>query len=684
MKIKSFTLLLASVATWAFAQENSLPYELQADEVIYNETGTTLTAQGTVEVSSGEKTLKADKIVYDREADTVTASGNVIYFDGSGQVITIETMSLSGDLKQAALTQMAMRVEGMGEILTAAAGEMKDGTYTLKDATYSPCPKCEGQPQAWRFRAKDVTYDSKNNEVRYKNAVLDVYGVPVAYLPYFRHPIERNEPKSGLLFPQFGRSTNLGEEVTLGYYYFQPESNTDYTLRTRFMSSRGLMGMVEQRSEGLTSSTEIRTSFINDDRRDTFRGNAKVIAEYRLQPGRRLGINAETASDDTYLQDFFNRTDNYLPATIYGEDASKNHYFGIQATWYQDLETSRDPALTTQILPQIQFERLWDLDNAGTQFVVNADAQALHRSKGARSRRLVGSAQLIRPWLLPGGHRLTATGKVRGDLYNVDETAQDGNTFRFLTEASLLWEQPMASSSGQHIITPMAMFILSPRGGNPEDIPNEDSVAYELDASNLFSTNRFAGLDRVENGPRLIYGLDNRWGSATKAKWRLFAGQSWRFVDDDDLPALGGTFTKISDWVGFLEAAPVKWFSINTLFRLDNSNFNARRLDSYLRLGEKNRTNLSLTHTFLDGGPEELTAELKVPLSDAWRFTALTRRDLADSNRQLESKMALEYTQSCYQISFITRRRGFRTADLEPSTDYLINFNLFTFGRPQN
>jgi LPS-assembly protein len=684
MKIRSFTLLLACVGTWASAQPATLPYELQADEVLYSEQGTTLTAQGMVEITNGEETLKADKVIYNQEQDTVTASGNVLYFDGSGQVITVDTMTLSGDLKQAALTRMALRVEGMGEILTAGTGNMQDDTYTLQDVAYSPCPKCADEPQAWRFRADDVTFDSKNNEVRYKNAILDVYGVPVAYLPYFRHPIERDKPKSGLLFPQLGRSTNLGEEVTLGYYYIQPESNTDYTVRTRFMSDRGLMGMLEQRHEGLTSSTEIRTSFIEDDRRNTFRGNAKVIAEYRLQPGRRLGINAETSSDDTYLQDFFNRTDNYLPATLYGEDASQKHYFGIHATWYQDLETDRDPALTAQVLPQIQFERLWNLDDAGTQFIINADAQALYRSKGARSRRMVGSAQVIRPWLLQGGHRLTASGKLRGDLYNVDETAQDGNTFRFLTEASLLWERPMVSSDGQHIATPMAMFVLSPRGGNPEDIPNEDSVAYELDASNLFSTNRFAGLDRVENGPRLIYGLDNRWGSAARSKWRLFVGQSWRFVDDDDLPALGGTFTKISDWVGFLEANPADWFSLNTLFRLDNSNFNPRRLDSNFRLGRKKGTNLSVTHTFLDGGPEELTAELKVPLSDEWRFSALTRRDLADNNRQLESRIALDYIQSCYQISFITRRRGFRTADLEPSTDYLINFNLFTFGRPKN
>ncbi|MDD9911829.1 MAG: LPS assembly protein LptD [Alphaproteobacteria bacterium] len=673
-------LFFAFPAFLAHAQVGDLPYSLQATEISFDDSTQTLVASGDVEITNGSQVIKANKVQYKQKTEEISAIGNVIYQDGNGQALTLDELVLSGDLKKATLNELRLRTEGLGEVLQASSGQLDNNIYSLSDATYSPCKDCTNGRKPWQIRAKKISFNQAENEMTYNHAVLNAYGIPVLYLPYFRHPVRGNEPKNGLLPPRFGNSTNLGTEVNLGYYYHIPDDHTDYTFRTRFMSSRGLMGQIESRREQIAYDYDMRTSFIRDDRRDTWRGHADLEFEYLLKAGRRAGFNSEVSSDDTYLNDFFNSTENYLPTSFYAEDTSQDHYFGINTTWYQDLETSRDPANTAHILPRIEFERVWNTDDTGGQAIFSADALALHRSTGTRYQRFITAGEYIKPWMLPAGNRVTFSAMLRSDLYNVNGPADDGTTVRGLAETSLLWERPMRSPSGNHLITPMAMLVLAPKGGNPEDIPNEDSVAYELEMNNLFSTNRFAGLDRVENGLRFIYGLDNRWGAAHHTQWRLFLGQSWRRDDDDALPVSGGTATKLSDWVGLLQANPNEKLNLSSSFRLDNADWNARRLDTSLRIGELEKTHLQATHTLIDQGPEELKLELEMPLSERWHLAAETQRDIADGGRQLYGEVSLAYTYDCYRITMLTRRRGFTTADVKPSTDYIINLQLLSLG----
>ena len=527
-----------------------------------------------------------------------------------------------------------------------------------------------------------MTYDQEQSNITYQNARLEAFGLPVFYTPWFRHPVGPPRPVSGLLFPRFGHSTNLGDSVTQGFYYWHPQSNSDYTFRTRAMSARGIQLMAERRQQTVHTESDIRTSFINDTRTGKVRSHAAVNAEYVVRPGQRVGINAETASDDSYLLDFFDRNDNYLPATLYAEDAGLTHYAGLSATHYQDLDPTRDPARTAQVLPRLELEKVWDMGEDGQQLIASGDVLGLTRDVGTRYTRTIGDVRYIHPFMLPDGSRVETTANLRADLYNIDGTGTiDGTTGRVLPEVSAMWEKPFISPGGTHKITPIIMAAFSPKGGNPSSIPNEDSVAYELDVSNLFRTSRFAGLDRVETGTRIMYGLDNRWGSPTNTRWRLFVGQSYRQFDDSNLPVSGGTATKQSDWVGYFSGSPADWFTFYSNFRLDNSDLSARRLDAGFTLGNVDAAYLRATTTYQDDGAKELYLEGVYPINETWEVRGRNRRDLADGNRQLLAEAELVYTHDCYELSFIARRQAYVNAQVQPSTDYLININLLTLGR---
>jgi LPS-assembly protein len=670
-------LLLA--ATHAHAQGQ--PFDLTAATVSYESSPTRIVAHGNVVISSTQGVLQAPLLTYWPETGRVVASQGVTFTDPTRKVITAQAMELTDKFRQGAADKLTLAVPVLGEIITArAAQKLSPTAYQFQGVTYSPCAKCADHPQAWSVQASRIDYDVSASRLTYRNAVFRVADTPVMYLPWFSNTIGPKQPKSGLLLPTFGHSSSRGTELGQKAYIWSPGENADYTLGTRYMSARGPMFTAERRQVTDTTQSELRASYLNDlDQHSRPRADVQVMAEKVLKPGQRIGLNAEHASDRTYLNEFFGRTDPYLASTAYGEDAGPNHYYALTATRFENLSSTTPAATTAQVMPHLALERTLHMGHGGDTLTLTGDALNLSRDTGPRYRRLIAMAAYDKPFLLADGSKVNFGATLRGDNYDVGGSANNGDTARVLPETTLLWSKPYISPGGNHTIAPTVMGALSPRGGNPAGIPNEDSVDYELDVTNLFEPSRYAGLDRVETGPRLVYGLDNRWGTPDVTRWRLFLGQSLRKYDDNRLPLTGGAATAVSDWVGAIQASPNKWFDFNQSFRLDNSDLTVRRADSGLRIGETGHTRLILSHTYLQNGPQELDLDGQAPLNQNWMAILRGRNDIAN-NTLLEGEAGFRYTADCYQVEFMLRRRGFESADLHPSTDYLINLKLLTFG----
>ena len=671
-----------AVSTGAAAADD--PFTLTADDLLYDNSTQTVTASGNVRIESPDGAVQAEKIIYNRETGTLTASGNVVYINRDNVAIFADNLELSEDLRDGAINLLQLRLGDEGAKLAAKTATREDGRYMrLHNAVYSPCTACDDNATTypWQVRAKTVTYDQQAQRVSYKHAYLDIYGTPVLYLPYLSHSVGQQTRASGFLPPRFGRSTNRGEEMTLSYYHALSDQQ-DVTVRARTMTRRGVMGIIDHRALFGDTASDFRASLIADDKTATLRSHVAGSAEHVFAPGTRLGANVNVASDDTYLDDFFGENPSYLSSVLYGETAGQDHYYALYGTWYQDLRENNDPAEIAQLVPRMQLARQFQLNRWGATFNASADFLTLHRGEGIRSRRMVANSELVKPIIMADGSRLRLTAGLRADGYHVDgnATSRNGFTGRILPQATVSWDKPFSSTGGQHIITPRVMLIAAPRGGNPSGIPNEDSVAYELDTTNLFDSNRFAGYDRLESGPRIVYGLDNRFGSNGDMRWRLFFGQSIRLFDEAVLPALGGTATRHSDWVALARMQPADWFSLDSQMRLDNATFEARRLDTTLTLGNHRSSYLNTTYSFLDDGPEEISMRGRFALSPRLALFGENRQDLTEGGKNLLSEGGLELLHNCYRLSFSAKRRGFTNQDVAPATEFVFNLELFTLG----
>jgi LPS-assembly protein len=264
---------------------------------------------------------------------------------------------------------------------------------------------------------------------------------------------------------------------------------------------------------------------------------------------------------------------------------------------------------------------------------------------------------------------------------------------RIIPEARLDWRFPFinknAKSNTHQVFEPIVSAIVSPYGSNPNTIPNEDSKDFVFNTTNLFSNNRFTGLDRVESGPRVNYGV--RWGVFGKSSGQttVTIGQSYRLKRDDTFSENSGLEDNFSDVVAQVLTSPQKYIGLLYRTRLSKDNLEPRETEVNATIGNRSFSFAS-TYTFLDQSAntqffdrEEVTFSASSQITKNWRASFSSRRDLkAKQVRSLAGSVA--YENECCVLSVNASRTFFEDRDLKPTDSVFIRLILKTIGEVQN
>jgi LPS-assembly protein len=220
---------------------------IEADNLEYDHENGVVTATGKVEIIKGGSALYADKILYNQKTDEVIADGNVSSIASDGSTIFVDRTKVKGDFKEGVIEFFRAKLSDGSQIAAASAKRINENKIILSKAVYSPCPICEGQenPQ-WQIKSRKVTYDKAAQKISYKDAFMEVYGVPVMYAPFFSHPTPDADAKSGFLPPQFRTDSNLGLTIKTPYYW-NIKPNMDVTFEPVITTKEGLVAAGEFR-----------------------------------------------------------------------------------------------------------------------------------------------------------------------------------------------------------------------------------------------------------------------------------------------------------------------------------------------------------------------------------------------------------------------------------------------------
>lgn len=675
------------------------PALFSADEVSFDRENGIVSARGNVEVSQESRVVLADVLTFNRRSDILTATGHVSLMEPTGEVIFAEYMELSGDLKQGVIRNLRMILADSARIAANSAVRSRGNITTLHKAVYSPCNLCPEdptRPPLWQIKAMEVTHNQREQSIEYEDAWLELAGWPVAYTPYLIHPDPTVKRRSGFLVPSMGGSSDLGF-VTRVPYYVAIAPDRDATITPIYTKNEGPVLAAEYRQ--LFGNGELETDgSITHDSNDNVRGHILGKTRFDATDTWRWGANLERTTDDTYMRRYDFGGASTLTSQVYAEGFRRRNYGRIGGYAFQGLEPGDDPGDTPWVLPRGQFSHVGEPDWLGGRNSLDMSVLALTRTDGTDTRRLHVEFGWKKPTIGPLGGIYTLSTNMRGDLYHVDELQRRGKqtynglASRIMPVAALEWRHPFVreeTSSTYQLLEPMASLVVSPYGGNPDTIPNEDSLDFEFDDTNLFAENRFTGLDRVDGGPRVNFGV--KWGifGAGGGSTTLLVGQSYRFKKDDTFAKGSGLEENLSDFVGRLHVTPGEYVSLEYRTRLDRANLAPRRNEVDVSVGVKAlqvRANYAFFDTQTDSqfpGREELTLAVNSQLTRFWRaaFNGIT--DLrAEEMRSLG--LRLTYEDECLVFTTEVGRTFFEDRDVRPTDTIMFRASLKTLGDVQS
>ena len=698
---------LAAAQDAGAAADDRPPTLLQADEVTYDRELGVVTAEGNVEISQGDRILRADAVTYNERDDVLTASGNIALLEPTGEVIFAEFAELTGDMKDGVLKDFRMLFDDDSR-LAAAAGRRVGGVRNeLSKAVYSPCRLCEAdptRPPLWQIKAVKVVHDAENKNVMYYDAWLELFGVPIFYTPYLSHPDPTVERRSGFLAPIIGASSDLGTMLQIPYFWaIAPDK--DITIDPIFTASEGVVMSGEYRQRFADGLLEARATGTNSERNDAnrskrFRGHMDASARFAINDVWRWGADLKAATDDTYLKRYGLSPEDTLTSHVSAEGFSGRNYALAEGYYFQGLRTTDDQQVIPIVAPKLDYNFVGEPKKSGGRATLDMNLQALTRDIGADSRRLSVTAGWQQPYLGRLGDIWTLRGTVQSDLYHINEVSvpnrsddASGFTGRIFPQASLEWRYPWVRTAGRtrQLIEPIASIVVAPNGGNPDDVPNEDSRVFEFDDTNLFKPSRFPGTDKVEGGQRLNYGIRlGNYGIGGGAS-TAFIGQSFRLRRDSLFDSESGLANNLSDIVGRVDVSPGSYLDLIYRFRIDASDLQPRRNE--LRVGAgPDAFRLDLDYVFFDpvgedsefSGREEVFARLSSKFAKYWSASVDTRRDLTSGGAGVLSYGAsLGYADECIIADLNFVRTFTRDRDIPPTDAVFLRVTLKNLGQLQ-
>lgn len=680
---------------------------LQADEASFDPEVGQYIAKGHVEATYGRRTLLADEIIYDQKAGTIVASGNVSILEQSGEVIYAERVELDGELKDGIIETMGVLL-AENTRLAAAKVTRQGNVLHLERAVYSPCKVCKETGDTvplWQIKALKVTHDKDGQSITYRHAYLEFGGVPIFYTPYFSHADPTVPRKSGFLVPSIGNSTDLGNYIEVPYHWVLAP-NYDVTLSPLLLSEEAPVMKAEFRMRTKRGQFVFGGSVTQPDRRDETGLNVGGKENRNHLFGNGLFVINETwdwgfdvglTSDDTYLKRYDISQEDELTNRLFVAGRDGRNFGSVEGIYFVGLRLKDIQGVTPLVLPNANFEYYFDRAVLGGTVSVTGNALALHRSNGTDMQRLSFEPSWSRSIATKNGHLYRLFGTVRADLYHASDllesltaiTDQDEETVaRVIPTLGLDWHYPLVRQRGgiTQLIEPIAQLAISPYGSNPEEIPNEDSLSFEFDDTNLFRSNKFPGLDRHEDGVRLNLGFRAQLIGFGAGENSIMFGQSFRLRDSDLFDPSTGLGEKSSDYVGKIVLSPLPMFDLTHRFRLDKDDLSFRRNEVDLGFGSEDYSlkvgYLRLAAELSESGleeREELNVETQLKIRGNWSFRASGRRNLVE-DEMVRAQASFVYEDECTDFEIAIRRRFTRFRDIEPATSIFFRIRLKTLG----
>ncbi len=536
-------------------RDPDIPWQLEADEINYDQSLDEYSAGGNVMIYKGNIKLLADFIRFDHKNMKAYAEGDVILTNGedilSGTSMEMDLDNQIGSVENGYLFLKENNFHLTGSLIK----KVGRNTYTIDEATLTTC---DGENPDWRITGKKVKI-KEDGEGTASHATMWARKMPVMYTPYFYYPA-RKKRQTGLLLPEGGISDRWGTYYTQPFFWAIDESS-DATFFGQYMSSRGLRpgveyryylddwskgtwmldGLDDQKNDDGSGDASEKWGF-EDGTTDILRKNEDRYwlrgSHHQKMPwGIQAKLDVDIVSDQDYTREFKNgymgwkNSKDYFEE-VFGRDLDDyndpirtnqlnfNKYwslYSLNAQLRYDLDSTirntHNPDETLQQLPIIEFDGVKQRIST-SPFFYNLNSQYVYywSQDGKRSQRIDAHPRLYLPFQLRPFINIEPSVGVRGTLWRPDkkEFGPDDKKFYhrelydtrldlFSELYSVFHTESKTIEAIKHTIRPRIIHDFIP------DVDQDDLPAFD-------------SIDRINNVNLLTYSLTNTLTSKTRKK----------------------------------------------------------------------------------------------------------------------------------------------------------------------
>ena len=353
------------------------PWQLEADEVDYDQNLDEYNASGNVLIYKGNIKLVADFVRFDHKNMKAYAEGDVVLTNGedilSGTSMEMDLEDQVGSVENGYLFLKENNFHLTGNLIE----KVGEKTYTIDEASLTTC---DGVNPDWMITGKNVKIKADGAGTA-QHATMWARKMPVLYTPYFYYPA-RSKRQTGFLLPEGGISDRWGTYYNQPFFWAINESS-DATFYGHYMNYRGLRFGLEYRyylddwSKGTWMADGLDDQKIDDGIGDAsekwgFEDSGTDIlrenhdrywlrgSHYQKLPlGVQARLDVDIVSDQDYTRDFKNGH--------MGWEKSKKFFEDI---FNRDLDDYNDPVRTNLL----NFNKNWSLYSLNAKLRYDLDS----------------------------------------------------------------------------------------------------------------------------------------------------------------------------------------------------------------------------------------------------------------------------------------------------------------------
>ena len=582
----------------------------------------------------------------------------------------------------------------------------KLNTY-IDNAVFTSCKKTDKCPP-WKMRAKNIQHDRVKKQIIYKNAWLDIYDFPVVYFPKFFHPDPSVKRQSGLIRPEIGDHTTLGDSIYLPYFIVISDDK-DMTIKPRLFNNDITVLQSEYRQKTKNSVNVIDASITNGHNssendaggtRSHFFANSKIDLDLKTFLQSDLEINFEKVSNDTYLKLFdFMRSplltgkDNQtLESSIKLDLQHESYDLTTSIEMYETLGGGSNSDRYYYVLPSFNFTKIFDLENFDGTFDFNSSGN------NSLSQTNVASTTVNNNLMYTTYDSFFNNGIKKNFeflLKNINALGKNSTDYKSSPQSELISTYnynislPLKKDNENYInrLTPKLSFKVT-----PHDMKNNSTTNRKINVDNIFSLDRLALGNTLETGESFTLGIDftkDKINNLILDEDKLTEIERYfdfklatvlKFSEEKNIPTISTLNKKNSNIFGQTNFYPNKNTSINYNFSLTDSldRFESNSFGLAFEFDNFSTTFNYLEESGIMGNSNIVSNSTTYNFNEYNSLSFDTRRN-REINLTEYYDLVYEYKNDCLVAEVKYRKDYYDSADIKPKEELFFSITIVPF-----